>query len=89
MLEGRRLCVLCVQDVGICNSRVEKKVKYVFIEFATLRAATIVAPELVPTIHASHVGVVPNDGCWAWKADAGTISLASQDTPLFVGLTAC
>ena len=34
--EGRRLCVSCVQDVGIGNSGVKKKVKYVFIEFATL-----------------------------------------------------
>ena len=69
----------------ICSSRVEKKVKYVFIEFATLQAATVVALELVPTIHASHVGVVPNDGCWAWKADASTSRRRLRTLPFSLG----
>ena len=61
--------ILLVLDEAVRHCHVVQEVENVFIKFPTLRAAGIIAAELVSPVNPSHVLVVSKDGLGTWHLD--------------------
>ena len=63
-VEGRRRAEVLVQDECISDAYIKQEVEDILVEFPTLHLEVVVAAELVPSVHTTHVLVVTDDGFW-------------------------